>query len=188
MKVQVESIRTYERIIRTAGFALLLGVAAFSKGQAIGTFQPPPLKRDVGLKVSSAESDSSSYIREIFDQSNGVRWTLRRDEAGSAGPGRMVLTSSPASRAGSLSGEDAPSHKSPERASTALVPVIHAGDKLIVEEHTARVDACLEAVALEPATIGAALRVRLTIGRRIVRAIAQGPSRAAILRGSESRR
>ena len=113
-------------------------------------------------------------MREIFDQSNGIRWILHRDETGSPGPGRLVLTSFAGSPADSLVGEDSPSHKSPERNSTAPVPIIHAGDRLIVEEHTASVDACLEAVALGSATTGAALTVRLKIGGRTVRAIAQG--------------
>ena len=48
-------------------------------------------------------------------------------------------------------------------------PAIHAGDALTVEEHTALVDARLEAIALGPAVEGAYFRVRLKIGGRVVR-------------------
>ena len=61
-------------------------------------------------------------------------------------------------------------------------PVIHAGDRLTVEEHTAVADAALEARALNPAARGSALEVRLAIGGRVVRAVALGPGRAAFQR------
>ena len=50
--------------------------------------------------------------------------------------------------------------------------MIHAGDKLIVEEHTAVVEARLEAVALGPAAQGAVFKARLKIGGKVVRAVA----------------
>jgi hypothetical protein len=59
-------------------------------------------------------------------------------------------------------------------------PVIRAGDRLIVEEHTALVDAVLEARALTPAAPGSAFDARLTVGGRVVRAVALGPGRAAL--------
>jgi flagella basal body P-ring formation protein FlgA len=65
-----------------------------------------------------------------------------------------------------------------------LIPVIRSGDRLIVEEHTARVDAVLEARAMNPAAVGGALDVRLTIGGVVVRAVALGPGRAAFQTGS----
>jgi flagella basal body P-ring formation protein FlgA len=61
-----------------------------------------------------------------------------------------------------------------------VLPVIRAGDRLIVEEHTARVDVVLEARALNPAAAGSAFDVRLAIGGNRVRAIALGPGRAAL--------
>ncbi len=70
--------------------------------------------------------------------------------------------------------------RSGERHEATLLSVIRAGDRLIVEEHTARVDAVLEARALTPAALGDAFDVRLTIGGNRVRAIAMGPGRAAL--------
>jgi flagella basal body P-ring formation protein FlgA len=59
-------------------------------------------------------------------------------------------------------------------------PVIFAGDRLVVEEHTARADAVLEARALSSAAPGAAFNARLTVGGRVVRAVALGPGHAAL--------
>jgi hypothetical protein len=58
---------------------------------------------------------------------------------------------------------------------------------LIVEEHTARVDAVLEARALSPAFVGAAFNVRLAIGGNLERAVALGPGRAAFQPGAGAR-
>jgi hypothetical protein len=63
---------------------------------------------------------------------------------------------------------------------TSLVPVLRAGDRLIVEEDTPVVAAHLEATALGLATVGGELDVRLKIGGKVVRAVALGPGRAAL--------
>jgi hypothetical protein len=59
--------------------------------------------------------------------------------------------------------------------------VIHAGDRLIVEENTAVVESRLEAVALGPAVVGSPLDARLKVGGKVVRAVALGRGRAAFL-------
>jgi hypothetical protein len=59
-------------------------------------------------------------------------------------------------------------------------PILHSGDRLIVDEHTAVVDAQLEAVAMGPAAAGGSLNVRLAIGGRVVRAVATAPGRAVL--------
>jgi flagella basal body P-ring formation protein FlgA len=58
-------------------------------------------------------------------------------------------------------------------------PVIRSGDRLVVEESSAVVEARLEAVALGPAAEGAEFRVRLAIGGKVVLAVALGPGHAA---------
>lgn len=57
--------------------------------------------------------------------------------------------------------------------------VIHAGDVLIVEEHSLATDTQIEAVAMEPARLGALLRVRTKFGT-VVRASAIGEKRARL--------
>ena len=47
-------------------------------------------------------------------------------------------------------------------------------------------DSRLEAVALSPATVGSPFNVRLTMGGRIVRAVALGPGRAVLRRGGSA--
>jgi hypothetical protein len=67
------------------------------------------------------------------------------------------------------------------------VPVIHAGDALIIEENSALVEARLEAVALGPAESGWAFNARLKIGGNVVRVVALGPGRAAFAPPTEAR-
>jgi hypothetical protein len=62
----------------------------------------------------------------------------------------------------------------------AALPVIRSGDRVIVEEHTAVVDAVLEARARRPAAAGAVFEARLAIGGRVVRVVALGPGRAQL--------
>jgi hypothetical protein len=59
-------------------------------------------------------------------------------------------------------------------------PVIHQGDLLIVEEHTAVVDASLQAVAMGQAVVGAWLNVRLKLGGKVLQVVALGAGRAAL--------
>ena len=114
-------------------------------------------------------------VREIDDPHTGDRWLLLRNDLDPGGPGRLVLvTAHRSALAGGALRAAAERHEAP------LLSVIRAGDRLIVEEHTARVDAVLEARALAPAALGDAFDVRLTIGGNRVRAIALGPGRAAL--------
>jgi hypothetical protein len=127
----------------------------------------------------------AEIVREIDDPQTGARWLLMRDSSHPGGPGRMVL----------LAADRRGSGKAPGRAATGgaggkdarFHPVIRSGDRLIVEEHTAVVDAVLEARALNPAAQGSALNVRLTIGGKVVRAVAMGAGRAAFLPETEVR-
>jgi flagella basal body P-ring formation protein FlgA len=65
--------------------------------------------------------------------------------------------------------------------------VIHPGDRVVVEEHTATVEARLEAIALEAAAIGSPVNARLKIGGKVVRAVAIAPGRAALAHAEEAR-
>ncbi len=111
---------------------------------------------------------AANVIREIEDPSSGARWLLVRDAEHPGGPGRLVLAAS--SLPAHLSGAAQPMPRA----------VIHAGDHITVEEHTARVDAVLEAVALAAAASGSLVRARLQAGGRIVRAVATGAGRATL--------
>jgi len=132
----------------------------------------------VSVSASGSPRAAEEIVREIHDPATGDRWLLERDPQRSGGPGRMVLV---AREKGSPAPAEA-FHKYPGNAFGAGAPaaLIHAGDHLVVEEHTRLLDAVLEGVALAPARRGVALRVRLTIGGRIVRAVAVAPGRAVL--------
>jgi len=117
-------------------------------------------------------------FREIDDPSTGDRWFLVAGAPG--GPGRLIL----AGHEGSAQSGAGKTEVQPRRDQ----PIIHAGDPLIVEEHTAVVDSRLEAVAFGPAVKGAAFQARLKIGGKMVRAWATAPGRAVLAAASEGAR
>lgn len=118
-------------------------------------------------------------IRVIDDPHTGARWLLERDMRYPGGPGRMVLaTRQVEGRPEKRTGMGPVSFRVNQE---AQMPVIRRGDRLVVEESTAVVEARLEAVALENAPKGARLKVRLTIGGRLMQVVALGPRRAVFL-------
>jgi hypothetical protein len=132
------------------------------------------------MVVSAPDSARAAdeIVREIDDPTTGDRWLLERDSQHPGGPGRMVLAAQgkalpPPARA---SIEDAGKRFE----TNTPVALIRSGDRLIVEEHTRLVDAVLEAIALVPAREGEALRVRLSIGGRVMNAVAIAPGRALL--------
>ena len=115
-----------------------------------------------------------TFLRVIDDPHLGDRWLLCRDPDHPGGPGRLLRVTvlrperMRLSQAGVLEGDQA-----------AVRPVIYAGDRLVIEENSAVVEARLGAVALETAAAGSVFRARLEIGGKVVRAIALGAGRAA---------
>ena len=124
-----------------------------------------------GIPEKPAQTNA---VRVIRDPHTAIRWLLERDPGRPGGPGRMVPIGNeedlePGSVFGSAS---RPAGKLP-------TPVIRSGDRLVVEESSALVEARLEAVAMGSALEGAEFRLRLMIGGKILRAVALGPGRAA---------
>lgn len=163
------------------GLAVLTALCTLSShkqtpAQALSATPVPVERQAVGNLV----------VRELVDPNNGDRWLLMRDPGNSAGPGRMVL----AARGGApekVKPADVSSLASRQLNFATQLPVIHCGERLIVEENTPLVIARLEAVALEPALPGSPLNVRLAIGGKVLRALALGPGRAVLLTESEAR-
>ena len=160
-----------------ARLCCVLGAGVLAFGAASAAYaQPPAAPAQAGTRASE------EIVREIDDPHTGARWLLLRNKQFPGGPGRLVLAAdyrnAPAGAAHREAGA---------RADVQLLPVIRAGDRLIVEQHTARMDAVLEARAVNPAALGGALGVRLTIGGRVMRAVALGPGRAAIQLEAEER-
>lgn len=127
----------------------------------------------VGSLSVARPTPVSNVVRVISDPSTGDRWLLERDPVAPGGPGRLVRLSA---------GQEPPLAANDRiRNEKALPPrAIRAGDRIVVEEHTAVMDAELEGVALNGARTGATLRVRLKIGGRVVSAVAEGPGCAVI--------
>jgi hypothetical protein len=120
--------------------------------------------------LSAQESPAGGQVvSRRTDPATGARWALVRDAGHPATLARWVLTGT--ARIGQAG-------TSP--AAKAEKPVIRAGDRIVVEEQTAVVDAWLEATALTSAGSGDPLQARLTIGGRVLGARAIAPGRAEI--------
>lgn len=127
-----------------------------------------------------------SAIREIADPHSGDRWLLERDPAHAGGPGRLVRIASGGS--GFPAAALKPNRSAMSRTSAQCESAIHAGERVVLEEDTSLVEARLEGTALSAACAGSAVKVRLAIGGRTVRAVALAPGRAALAPQSGERR
>jgi hypothetical protein len=152
---------------------MALAVMPAIHGQAGGAANHAPR---ILLSSSELPPAYGEIVREIDDPHTGARWLLMLDPTHPGGPGRLLLV-------GGFRPEYRPSQPGVEPPR----PVIRAGDRLIVEENTAVVEARLEAVALGPAVIGSPLDARLKIGGNVVRVVALAPGRAAFQSQTEAR-
>ena len=137
------------------------------------------LTRSSEASSETSEESAGEVIRAIQDPHSGERWLLMRNDDHPGGPGRLLLANAPERSPGLAVPGTAPRSRAMKLALPGEVVAIRAGDRLVVEEHTAISDVRLEAVALEPAKVGMTLTVRLKIGGREERAVALGPGRAA---------
>ncbi len=164
-----------------SGLAMTLGIGVLTLMAAPLACAQSPAGSRAQVMLSSGGLASvetmglGEVVREIDDPHTGDRWLLRRNDQVPGGPGRLVLVAAHQSATGGAIPRAAGLNRDVQ-----IPPVIRAGDRLILEEHTAHVDAVLEARAMNPAAPGASLDVRLTIGGNVVRAIALGPGRAAL--------
>ena len=145
-----------------------------------------PLQIPISETLQIGTQKQAGIFMEIDDPSSGDCWLLLRDPSDPGGPGKLVLETrragNPERRRNNPSNTISGAGSTANLVSGAAVsrfPVIHAGDRLIVGENTPVVEARLEAVALNPATVGSVFKVRLAIGGKVVRARALGPGRAA---------
>jgi hypothetical protein len=174
---KMELMRTGLGAAFGAGVLALMAAASGAGAQSLAGGHAQVMLSSGGL--ASVETlglgVQGEVVREIDDPHTGDRWLLVRNNQYPGGPGRLVLIAAHRSASGG-----AILRTAGPASDAQILPVIRAGDRLIVEEHTARVDAVLEARALNPAALGEAFDVRLTIGGNRVRAIAMGPGRAAL--------
>jgi len=156
-----------------AGMAIGLSLALLAGISVHAAIAPQSAPVAAPLAIVSTvqpELAVAAVMKEIDDPTSGMRWFLVEDPAHPGGPGRLIAVS-----AGSL-------RQSPAGHTGAAgpEPVIRAGDRVQVEEHSAVVDGSLQAIALGSAVPGAKLRVELRVGGRVVTARALGPGRAEL--------
>jgi len=148
--------------------------------QSVGPASTAPAKMcGVTAAAETARVSNQDVYREIVDPSTGDLWLLLRDRSRPGGPGRLVLSARRANTQSAILGTPA------QPASASELPVIRAGDLVIVEEHTPVVDARLEAIALGSARNGAYFKARLQIGGSVVRVVAVSPGNAVLTPESE---
>jgi predicted secreted protein len=138
------------------------------------------------MQVQGSAPPAGELLREIDDPHNGDRWLLMRDDKHPGGPGLMVLAATARMGPGDPGNPSSSIQVGPEVSTPA--PIIRVGDRVIVEENTAIVEARLEAVAMGPALAGVPFNVRLSIGGRVVRAVATTPGRAVFEERTEGLR
>lgn len=123
---------------------------------------------------------AGQVLREIDDPASGGRWLLFRDDVHLSGPGRLVRVANSNRRCETSSQVRVPGGTAHFGADSSRV-VIHAGEMLLLEQHTAVLDAQLEAIALEQAAFGESLKVRLKMNGKVVHAVATGTGRAEMV-------
>ena len=121
--------------------------------------------------VAQERAAEESVVTERTDPATGAHWVLVRDASNAAGPARWVLATA-RGQTGARSRVDP--GVSPQTS------VIHAGDRIVVEEQTTVLEARFEATALTGAKSNERLRARLTIGGRVLSARAIAPGLAEI--------
>jgi hypothetical protein len=155
---------------------LIAAVAQAALAAAVG--QLPQRTPAAASAMGSAQGKEPPAGREIDDPPTGARWLLLPAPEHSGGPGRLVLED----QASVSRGAGKPG---PIQAQHSPRPVIRAGDRVRVEDHSAVAEVTLEAVALGSAIAGAPLRVRLEVGGRVVRAVAAGAGLARLAPAQE---
>jgi hypothetical protein len=166
--------------LRRGAVLLFLAWALAVEGQTVGAPKSGPRVLDAPPQATRVQASApNEVVREIDDPHTGARWLLMRDLSHPGGPGRLLLVESTRNPARQAAGA--------KQSRVEPRPVLHAGDQLIVEENTPVVESHLEAVALGPAVIGSAFNVRLTMGGKVVRAVALAPGRAVLQPETEAR-
>jgi hypothetical protein len=125
-----------------------------------------------GLETQSGYGTRYRAIRAFEDPGTHQHWLLIRDQNRVTGPALLVKAQHAAcvsSTLGKMNSESKPLFQ------LRSIPVIHAGDRIVLLEHSAVSDAELEATALQAAAVGDPLPVRLKFGGLTVRAIAAAP-------------
>ena len=143
---------------------------AIIAGLAVAAFALGPLPAQGAGPDAEAGAPHGRLLRVIEDPWAGARWLVYEDSEHPGRPARLV---------------EAPLEATDANLRNSRPRILHSGDRLIVEEHTAVADASLAAVALGEAAEGEVVAVRLAIGGRVVKAVAEGRGRARLASGPD---
>lgn len=175
MKNRRRQRRPRDVFARVAGALIVLGL-------------PLPVARaqNLAFVVSAPSSEPAGpVLRIIEDPALHDRWLLVPDLVHPGGPGHLIRVPAEAQfparhGPGQVAGpsRSASRQDALERAAAHLRPVIRAGDRLRLEQHTSLTHVQLEAVATESAAAGESFRARLVLGGKVVRAVALEPGHA----------
>lgn len=106
---------------------------------------------------------SGKVMREVVDPCLGQRWQWVADPLHPQRPYRLLLAG--ATRDGATT-DSAVSAREEHSLQAVRAIVIHSGDRVTVYQETGTIRARFQAIALEPASMGQSLRVRLAISDR----------------------
>jgi hypothetical protein len=128
----------------------------------------------------AAGEEKSMHV--LDDVNTGDRWVLTRDTAHPGGPGRLLRLDRPV-RIDRQDRQECVDGSEPvaNRAVVKPVMVIRGGDRVVVEEKTAAIEARLQGVALAPAGVGELVNVRLTAGGWLVRGMVEESGRVRLV-------
>jgi hypothetical protein len=169
---------TWQRAISLASIALLTP-QAFSE-----TSKRPALANHT-VSVACLKDFETAYgtryraVRIIDDHGTGRRWLLVLQLDRPEAP--ALLLQMPDNHSCSKLPVAGFERRPPTSHQNLPLPVIQPGDSVILSENSPVSDARLEAIALERATAGQALTLRLKLGGHLLRAVATAPGSAVLL-------
>lgn len=161
------------RMIPTIVFLVLLAVPLI--GQSRGAVSA----EGIGADKQSSNGCQLETTRVIADATTHRLWLLKRNYKRPAAPASLVPLSTESPCAFFLT--KACGECSHLKSHGQVVPVIRAGDTLILSEHTAVSDLRVEAVALSAADAGEVMTVRMKAGGRLFHALVTAPGQATLL-------
>ncbi len=138
-----------------------------------------------GVSVACLKDFETAYgrqyraVRIIDDHGTGRRWLLVLQLDRPEAP--ALLLQMPDNHSCSKLPVAGFERRPPPSHQNLPLPVIQPGDSVILSENSPVSDARLEAIALERATAGQALTLRLKLGGHLLRAVATAPGSAVLL-------
>jgi hypothetical protein len=169
----------------TVACALMAVLQTLSAGPELALNGNESARPEVcGADVSeTANHPGFRAMRIIEDPATHRRWLLERNVDHPARP--ALLTAITRDRSCSVRSFQQREKRDMGHGSQVLLPMVHAGDALVVVEDTQSWHVEMEAVALTPGSPGDSIMVRLRIGGKVTRATVISKRRAVAANGFE---